>query len=255
MPEDRRYDDREVGLILKRVAELHESEGEKADARAMTRGEIEQVVHDLGISKALVARATSELSAQDVRNRPVWRLGGKTDLTFEEVIAGHVDDAALTPMLEVLRRTLGDPGKLEHEAGARVWSTTGVSSRQVHLTLVEHAGRTTLRLEERMSAEANAIVGASAFVAGLFGFFMIVPLKVVVIKAVLLLLMGPLAVSGALLGWLGGRAIWRRRSVDREEQLRRAFAAIVTLAEDVKALPAAPDGGESDEEPDGSDGP
>jgi hypothetical protein len=251
MPEDRRYDDREVGLILKRVAELHESEGEKADARAMTRGEIEQVVHDLGISKALVARATSELAAQDVRNRPVWRLGGKTDLMFEEVVAGHVDDAALTPMFEVLRRTLGDPGELEHEAGARIWSTTGISSRQVHFTVVEHAGRTTLRLEERMSAEANAIVAASAFVAGVLGFFMVVPLKVLVIKAVLLLLMGPLAVSGALIGWLGGRAIWRRRSADREEQLRRAFAAIVTLSEDVKALPAAPDSDPSDEDPDG----
>jgi hypothetical protein len=252
MPGDRRYDEREVGLILERVAELHEHEGEKADARAMTRGEIEQVVHDLGISKALVARATSELSVQDVRNRPVWRLGGKTDLMFEEVVAGHVDDAALTPMFEVLRRTLGDPGKLEHEAGARIWSTTSNSSRRVHLTVVEHAGLTTLRLEERMSAEANLIVGATAFLAGFVGFFMIVPLKVLVIKAVLLLLMGPLAMSGALLGWLGGRAIWRRRSADREEQLRQAFAAIVTLAEDVKALPAAPDHGRSDEDPDGS---
>jgi hypothetical protein len=58
-------------------------------------------------------------------------------------------------------------------------------------------------------------------------------------------------VSGALVGWLGGRAIWRRRSVGREEQLRRAFAAIVTLAEDVKALPAAPDRGPGDEDPDG----
>jgi hypothetical protein len=120
---DRRYDDREVGLILKRVAELHESEGDKGDARAMTRGEIEQVVHELGISKALVSRATSELAAQDVRNRPVWWLGGKTDLMFEEVVDGHVDDAALTPMIEVLRRTLGDPGELKHEAGARIWST------------------------------------------------------------------------------------------------------------------------------------
>ncbi|MCY1060033.1 hypothetical protein [Nannocystis sp. SCPEA4] len=75
MTGERRYDDREVGQILKRVAELHEREGDKADARAMTRAEIEQVVHELGISRALVARATSELAVQDVRNRPVWSLG------------------------------------------------------------------------------------------------------------------------------------------------------------------------------------
>jgi hypothetical protein len=245
VPADRRYDDREVRLILARVAELHESEGDKADARAMTRAEIEHVVQDLGISKALVARATRELPARDVRNRPVWWVGGKTDLVFEEVVDGHLDDAALTPMLEVLRRTLGDPGKLERETGVRIWSPT-IISQQVHFTVVEHAGRTTLRLEERMSAEATAIVGGSAFITGFLGFLMIVPLKALVIKAVLLLLMGPLALSGALVGWLAGRAIWRRRSDKREEQLRRAFAAITILAEDVKALPEGP---QSDDDP------
>lgn len=70
----------------------------------------------------------------------------------------------------------------------------------------------------------------TAFADGLTGFMMLVPLKVLVIKAVLLLMMGPLALSGALLGWLGGRAVWRRRSVGREAQLRRIFGEIVALA-------------------------
>ncbi|HLT36210.1 MAG TPA: hypothetical protein VK034_07990 [Enhygromyxa sp.] len=249
MAGDRRYNEREVELILERVAELHERDGENAGARAMTRKDIEHIVDELGMSKALVARATSELATQDVRNRPLWWLGGKTDLLFEEVVDGHLDDAALTPMLEVLRRTLGDPGELKHEAGARIWSTSTVS-QQVHFTVVEHAGRTTLRLEERMAGEAGAIAVASAALGGLLGFFMMVPLKALVTKAVLLLLMGPLVLSGAIAGWLGARAIWRRRSTKREQQLRRAFAAIVTSAADGKALPAAPHPDESDDEPD-----
>ncbi len=66
-----------------------------------------------------------------------------------------------------------------------------------------------------------------------------VPLKVLVIKAVLLLLMGPLVLIGALLGWIAGRAIWRRRNDEREERLRRCFAEIGRLAEaNAKALPA-----------------
>lgn len=44
MSGDRRYDDREVGQILKRVAELHAGEGDRADARSMSRGEIEEMV-------------------------------------------------------------------------------------------------------------------------------------------------------------------------------------------------------------------
>lgn len=232
MSGERRYDDREVGLILKRVAELHEREGDKADARGMTKGEIEQVVQELGISKALVARATNELAVQDVRNRPVWWVGGKTDLMFEEIVDGHVDDATLSQMIEVLRRTLGDPGQLAHEAGARIWSTT--QSRRIHFTVVEHDGRTTLRLEERM--DASVTVG-STFAGGFAGFMTMVPMKVLVAKAMLLLLMGPLTLAGALVGWAGGRALWRRRSLDREDQLRRAFAAIVALAQKPKALP------------------
>lgn len=258
MTGERRYDDREVGQILKRVAELHEREGDKADARAMTRAEIEQVVHELGISRALVARATSELAVQDVRNRSVWWLGGKTDLMFEEVVDGHVDDATLTQMLEVLRRSLGDPGKLEREAGARIWSTTTSTTRRIYFTVVEHAGSTTLRLEERMHGDAGAIVGISAFAGGVTGFMTLVPLKVLVIKAVLLLMMGPLALSGALLGWLGGRALWRRRSVGREEQLRRAFGEIVALAgAPRKALPgpaSGRDGEDADDDAGDGDG-
>jgi hypothetical protein len=227
--DERRYDDREVGLILKRVVELHERNGKKADARAMTRGEIEQVVTELGLSTALVARAASELSVQDVRNRPVWWLGGKMDLMFEEVVDGHIDEATMTQMLEVLRRYLGDPGKVEVEGGARIWSTTSRTS-PVHFTVVEHAGKSTLRLEEGMLAESGATVSVSAFVGGFGGFLTIIPLKAFVLKWVLLVAMGPLAAVGATAGWLVGRALWRSRSTDREDERRRIFAEILALA-------------------------
>jgi hypothetical protein len=234
--DERRYDEREVGLILKRVAELHESGDAKADARAMTKGEIEQVVTELGISKALVTRAVSEISLQDVRNRPVWLVGGKMDLMFEEVVDGQVDDATLGQMLEVLRRYLGDAGKLEHEAGARIWSTT--ETRRVVFTVVEHAGKTTLRLEERMTTDAATTVGVSASVGGFAGFLSVVPLKALLVKSMMLLAWGPVIAVGATIGWLAGRALWRRRSTDREGQLRRAFGEILALAGSTAPLAA-----------------
>lgn len=33
-----------------------------------------------------------------------------------------------------------------------------------------------------------------------------------------------------MLGWFAGRAIWRRRGAEREEQLHRAFGEILALA-------------------------
>lgn len=242
MSDERRYDDREVGLILRRVAELHERGGDKVEARALTRGEIEEVVAELGISKALVARAVSELSVQDLRARPVWWLGGKTDLMFEEVIEGSIDEGTLTQLLEVLRRHLGDPGKLEVEGRVRIWSTTEHTSRRIHLSVVEHEGRTTLRLEERMPVDARTTVGGITGIGAFTGFMTMVPLKVVLVKSVLMLAMGPLVAVGATVGWLSGRALWKRRSARRERQLQRAFEEILgSTAAGSRALPEAPE--------------
>lgn len=248
MSDERRYDDHEVGLILKRVAELHEREGGTSDARAMTRGEIEEVVTELGISRALVARAAVDLSLQDLRNQPSWKLGGKTDLMLEELVPGTLDESTHTRMLEVLRRHLGDPGKLEREGGALIWSTSDDDGRQIHLTVVEQAGQTTLRLEQRMQTAAGATVALSAFAGAFLGFMLLVPLKVLLAKSLLLLLMGPLALVGALLGWLAGRAMWKRSAHTHETVLRRVFSELVTVTHDQtpRALaPAPPDDPES----------
>jgi len=241
MADERRYDDREVGLILKRVAELHGREDETSDAHAMTRVEIEEVVTELGISKALVAQAVSEVSVQDVRNQSVWWLGGKTDVMFEQVVPGTIDEASLTRMIEVLRRTLGDPGELLAEGPSRIWSTSSRTSRRIHFSVVEHGQETTLRLEERMPMDARTTVGTSTFGGGILSFLSIVPLKVLVGKAILLLAMGPVVAAGATAGWVVGRALWRRRSAEREVALHRAFGEILSIAlganEGPKALP------------------
>lgn len=230
MAEDRRYDDREVGLILKRVAELHEADNETAQARSLTKTEIEGVVAELGISKALVARAVSQISVQDVRNRPVWALGGKTDLMYEEIIDGTIDESTHMQMLEVLRRSLGDPGELRTEGSGRFWSASRATTRSIFFSAIEHEGKTTLRLEERMPMDARATVGVSAAMGSFGGFVSIIPLKVLVAKSVLLLSMGPLVAVGATVGWLGGRALWKRHSTRRERQLHRAFGDILALA-------------------------
>lgn len=240
MSGDRRYDDREVGQILQRVAELHAREGEKTEARSLSRSEIEEVVHELGISKALVARATGELAVQDVRNQPVWWVGGKTDLMFEEVVDGRIDDATLAQMIEVLRRQLGDPGQLKQDAGARIWSTTTEQSRRIHLTVVEHEGRTTLRLEERMDGSMTVGVALLGGLAGFFtGLLALALLKGILIKALLILVWGALGSSGVIAGWLTGRVLWRRRSARNEAQLGRAFAAMLALADAGARTPRA----------------
>ncbi|PRQ02708.1 hypothetical protein [Enhygromyxa salina] len=123
----------------------------------------------------------------------MWWLGGKTELMFETSIASHVDEDALTQMIEVLRRHFADPG----------------------------------RLEERMPNDAHGTVAIRTFIAGFSGFMSIIPLKPLVAKWLLLTLLGPMTATGALIGWLIGRAVWRWRSDGREQQLRGAFSELV----------------------------
>ncbi len=196
----------------------------------MSRAELEQVVGELGMSKALVARAAAELAVHDVRNQPVWSLGGKADLMFEEEVPGHVDEGSWTQMVEVLRRRLGEPGELTRDGKTRIWSTRE-GPRRVHLTVVELEASTTLRLEESMVNEARGIVGGSAFGAGFVGFMGVLPIKILATKLLAVLAMGPLALVGAGAGWAVGRAVWRRRAARREEDLRGAFAEILEVAE------------------------
>ena len=162
---------------------------------------------------------------------------GKTDVMFEEVVDVKIDEATLGRMLEVLRRHFGNPGKLEHEGGAKIWSTTADTTRRIYLTVVEDEEQTRLRLEEHMPTDARVTVGSGTLGGGIGGFMLVVPLKALVVKAVLLMAMGPLALGGATIGWLGGRALWKRRAARREQGLRRALGEILDLARR-KALPA-----------------
>lgn len=235
----RRYDDREVGLILKRVAELHEQQGSHSEPHSLSRREIEDVVAELGISPTLVDRAVAELGVADIRNRPVWWLGGKTELMFEQVVDGKVDDATVTRMIEVLRRYFADPGSLETDGATRLW-TTNSQARHLHFTVVEHEDSTTVRLEERMPVDARTTVAGPTFMGGFAAFMGSLPLKVLLGKTAVLLSMGPLAATGAAAGWMVGRALWKRRSQRREDELRAAFTEILGHHRR-RALPPAAD--------------
>ena len=73
---------------------------------------------------------------EEVRNQDSFWLGGKHDLMLEHRIERKLSEAELGAMVEVLRRHIGDPGRLRKEANAHIWSPTESSSRAVNIRIL-----------------------------------------------------------------------------------------------------------------------
>ncbi len=226
---ERRYDDREVAQILKRVAELHEADG-ASGGDGMTAQELEGVVGELGMSKALVARATMELARPQARTQPRALLGGPESLMFEDRVDGEISDATFELMVDVLRRALGVPGEVDRSGDTRMWSSSEGAGRVVHLTLVPREGYCVVRLDEQMPVDARTTVGMGTVAGGMSGMMSVVPMKVLLAAGLAKLFLLPMVVVGGLAGWGIGRAVWRRRSQGREAELSEAFAQVMDHA-------------------------
>lgn len=231
---ERRYDEREAAQILARVAELGERQRDDA-AGGLSQGELEEIAGEIGLDRALVARASAEL-AQPEETRA---LGGPTRLRFEARVPAVRSAAFVEEACDLLRRTTGDPGALAETGGAQIWSCGPTSSRAIHLTVRDVGGQTLVRLEEQMTeaARVSATVGAAAgFVLAVFT---MIPLKVLLGKPTMLLFVVPLFVIGLLGGWAAGRRRWRAVSAARQAELGDVFRDLLDLAEaDVEAPPA-----------------
>lgn len=149
------YDDREVALILARAAELHEL----GAGRHVTRGELEEIAAELGISKALVRRAENELAVRGDGGTPSRWLGGKTELCFQHTVAGSIDRDTVDALIEVMRQALAEPGEFERQGNAWLW-TARSETRRVFLSIVARGEHTEVTLTESMPGDARLTAGS-----------------------------------------------------------------------------------------------
>ena len=85
----RKFNDEEVALIIKRAAELQQTEQIAQDpANAMSLAEVEAIAREAGIDPALVRRAANTLDQRTETPRPSSWVGAPTRLVFERVVDG-----------------------------------------------------------------------------------------------------------------------------------------------------------------------
>lgn len=165
--DNRRFSEEEVALIIKRAAELQQTEEvAKEPGNAMTLHEVEQIAKEAGIDPLLIRRAaqTLEHSSQET-NRPSPWLGAPTRIVFERVVDGEITADDYESIVNELRRTFSDNGITSVLGRTLAW-TMGAGGgrrssrgRQVDASVISRGGVTTIRVEEELRNTAGALFG------------------------------------------------------------------------------------------------
>jgi len=138
---DRRYDDKEVGEILKAAAEMQSGLAKSGSADGLTLDELQRVAAEIGINPAHIGRAANELDSL-----PKGKSSNKSDsILLEKSINGELSDEAWEELETELRRFTGSVGQTESSNGSREW-TGNWDTGSITLSATNRRGRTRLRL-------------------------------------------------------------------------------------------------------------
>jgi hypothetical protein len=155
---DRRYDDKEVGQILKMAAERQS--GSIQTGQGMTLAELMKVAAEAGIDPDLIARSAKDLE------KPSNGKSRKPDTIFyQETVGGEVTDETWDELVTAMRHHTGKTGETNHNGRSREWKGGALL-----LTASNRGGETQLQLLDNMSDEVwgyRMLGGILAMFAGL----------------------------------------------------------------------------------------
>lgn len=215
--ERRRYTEQEVGVILRRAAELQQHEpGAGVETSSLSLKELEQVAREAGIDPRFVRRAAQDVTERAPAGRPVRFLGAPLVLVVEREVdgeAGHDDYEAL---VEEIRGTLNDVGTVNTLGRSFAWRSANVQ-RLVSVTITPRGGRTRIRVEERLTNLAGGLFGGLGGGLGMTGIAVSLGVG---IGAFDLVGAAFLAAAGCLYGsWALARVIYRGMAGSRARRL------------------------------------
>jgi hypothetical protein len=163
-PGGRQFNDEEVALIIKRAAELQQTEQtEQQPGHTLSLPEIEQIATEAGIDPRLIRRAAQGIDHHTESNRPNPWLGAPTRIVFERVVDGEIGPNDYEALVNEMRRTFGDNGVPSVLGRTLAWTATpaggGPNSRRrsVDISIVSRAGVTTIRVEEELRNVAGPL--------------------------------------------------------------------------------------------------
>lgn len=163
---ERRFNEEEVALIIKRAAELQQTEQiENNPSTALSLSDVEQIAREAGIDPKLIRQAAFGLDQPSTTIRPNPWVGSPTRIVFERVVDGEIPVEEFEPLIADVRRTFGDNGVPSVLGRSLAWSSSmrggrrRAQGRQIDVSIVPRGGVTTIRVEEELRNLAGGLFG------------------------------------------------------------------------------------------------
>jgi hypothetical protein len=169
----RRYGDKEVGLILKRAAELQQQGPSTASGGGLSLRELEEIAAEAGIDTSSLRRAAAELDAGKAatHNEAAARfLGGPPTIRYERTLNGELSAESLERLVMPIQRAAESHGQAGVLGQTLTWqSKSSDDLRSLQVIVASRNGRTRVSIEERLGSFAASIFGGIMGGAGVGG--------------------------------------------------------------------------------------
>jgi hypothetical protein len=231
---ERRFTDREIGLILRRAVELEEGSPKRGlpSARGLSLRELEEIAKEAGIDPEMVGRAIEEMDDRHgLEFRSIWGPSGvKREV---RTVRGKMSREAVGLLMRVVDQEVDAQGTVVEALGGVRWtSNTRFLSTQVS---VEPSGEDTLlRVEEHYS---DAVRGPLHGIWGSLGLVSGLALGIEVWSLAVPLVIFLTAIVG-MLGWGVGDMLWRLISASSRKRVRALTEHLTTEASRLLPPPA-----------------
>jgi hypothetical protein len=239
---DRRFDEREVALILQETAALQERADRAGDARpesallpARTRGltltQLEQIAGEAGLDVALVRRAAASVDARRTLPRGNRFLGAPHVIDIERTVEGEVTAGAHEALLEAVRRATGELGEVTSFGRQFGWKGK-VEGKKTQIAVSPVGGRTVVRVRVQLEEEALGIFMLSGVMGGGVGG--------ILSGSIAATLLGPVgALAGAAVlgtGYVTARTLFKRVEARLRAGAEEIADEVAAAAEQVDRL-------------------
>jgi len=159
----RRYGDKEVGLILKRAAELQQHGSDNAAGGGLSLRELEEIAAEAGIDSHSLRQAATELDegkASTHDEAAARFLGGPPTIRYQRTLRGELSTEDLEKLVVPIQRAAEAHGQAGVLSKTLTWHyKASDGSRSLQVIVASRNGRTRIDIEERLPGLAWGIFG------------------------------------------------------------------------------------------------